>query len=96
MKTSTKKQLKGWDNTYEPKNLKINVRAWLAENDFRQEDIECIEEDATFADFKTCIDGKNEHGMNIIDTNKMIRFCDIYYIDSFLRDAIFDAIDAIA
>ena len=96
MKTSTKKQLKGWDNTYEPKNLKVNVRAWLAENDFRQEDIECIEEDATFADFKTCICGKSERGLNIIDTAKCGQFCDSYYMDTFLRDAIFDAIDAIA
>jgi len=96
MKTSTNVALNGWNNTFVPKNLNVKVADWLAENDFSEKDVESINEGVTFADFKTCICGKNEHGLDIIDTAKCGQFCVSCYMDSFLRDAIFDAIDAIA
>lgn len=95
MKTSTNKALARWRNTYAPKNLNVNVSAWLKENKFSQQDIETVKKDATFADFKSCIEGKSEHGLDIIDTERMMdQFCE-GFMDSFLRDAIFDAINEI-
>lgn len=89
MNTSTSKAVKGWNNTFAPKSLNIKVSEWLAENDFSNEDVECVDEDATFADFKECLDG------GYVDLSKMNRLCDGDYMDTFLRDAIYDAIDAI-
>ena len=96
MKTSTNIALKGWNNTFVPKNLNVKVAEWLAENDFSQEDVDNVYDNATFADFKTAIVGKSERGFNIVDTDKCCAFCNTQYMDSFLRDAIFDALDAIA
>lgn len=97
MKTSTNKRLEGWADTYEPRNLKVNVAAWLAENHFSDKDVKTVDPSATFADFKSCICGE-DHGIYTIDTAKMGRFIDNDegYADTFIRDAIYSAIKAIA
>lgn len=93
MKTSTNKQLTGWNDTYVPRNLNVKVAEWLQENGF-DNDVENVDADATFADFKSCICG-TDHGLYVIDTEKMGRYCDSYYMDTFLRDAIYSAIKAL-
>jgi hypothetical protein len=95
MKTSTNKEIKGWNNIYTPKNLKVKVAEWLAENDL-EDDAKNIDANATFADFKKFIQGTNEYGMQVVDVQACeIEYCENGYMDSFLRDVIFDALDAI-
>ena len=96
MKTSTNIELKGWNNTFVPKNLKVKVSAWLAENGL-EEDAQNIDSTATFADFKQFIIGTDKHGLQIVDCEACQReYVENGYMDSFLRDVIFDALSAIA
>lgn len=96
MKTSTKKVINGYRNTFTPKNLKVNVCAWMLENGLDEQDTNCIFADTTFADLKSCDKGVNEHGAHVIDWDRLDQFCYTYGMDSFIRDIIFDATFAIA
>lgn len=92
VKTSTSVQVPGWYDTFAPKSVNVNVSAWLSENHFSGSFISAVDADATFADFRGCIVG-HEKGMDVIDTVKMSRLC---LDDSFIRDAIYDALRSIA
>lgn len=94
MKTSTNKEIKGWKNIYTPKSVTIKVADWLSENGL-EDDAKNIAKDASFADFAKFINGKNKYGANIVDVDSCeIEFC-YGHMDSFLRDVVFDALDAV-
>jgi len=96
MKTSTNIEVKGWNKIYTPKNLKVKVAAWLAENDLA-DDAKNIDSKATFKDFQKFIIGTDEHGLQTVDVQACEReYVENGYMDSFLRDVIFDALTAIA
>lgn len=95
MNTSTKTMVPGWFKTFVPKSLNVKVAEWLAENEFSENDINAISDGTTFADFKSCIEGQSAAGLDIVNTDKCSRFLKSGYMDSFLRDAIFDAIRVI-
>lgn len=94
MKTSTNKELKGWRNIFAPKSLTVSVAEWLRENDLA-EDADNIEEWATFADFKKSIEKVDRDGRYTL-SNKYLDYAKDNYIDSFLRDVIYDGLRAIA
>lgn len=93
MKTSTNKELKGWRNTFVPKNEDVLIADWLRENDLA-EDADKTEEYVKFADLRKYI-VEQRNGRNVIDCEAMGEIMKDDYIDSFLRDILFDALDAI-
>ena len=95
MKTSTNKEIKGWRNTFTPKDLTVNVREWLLENGQDEDDATIFDAETTFADLKSCLAGKDQYGVQEIDYDKLGQFCCTNALDSFLRDITFDALSAI-
>ncbi|MBQ8938352.1 MAG: hypothetical protein IJ066_11665 [Bacteroidaceae bacterium] len=93
MKTSTNKELKCWKNTFAPKNENILIADWLRENDMAV-DADKTEGYVKFSDLRKYIVGQRG-GRNIIDCEAMGEIMKDDYIDSFLRDILFDALDAI-
>lgn len=93
MKTSTNKELKGWRNTFAPKNENILIADWLRENDLT-EDADKTEEYVKFSDIRKYIVEQRD-GRNVIDCEAMGEIMKDDYIDSCLRDILFDALDAI-
>lgn len=93
MKTSTNKELKGWRNTFVPKNENIFIAEWLLENGLA-EDADKTEEHVKFADLRKYI-VEQRNGRNVIDCEAMGEIMKDDYIDSFLRDILFDAHNAI-
>lgn len=92
MKTSTKKQINGWNGIYTPKNLKVNVCEWLRENGHDEEDCNVIFDETTFGDLKGCVASVDKNGTRTLDWDKLNNYLLTYYIDSYLRDVIFDAL----
>lgn len=88
MKTSTSAPLKGWRNTYAPKCENINVREWLKENGL-QNDAPTIRPRATFRNFRNCLDQGGR-----VDFRLLKRYT-LRDMDTFLRDAIYSALEAI-
>lgn len=91
MKTSTKKEIKGWRNIFTPKNLKVKVSEWLKENGHDDDDASVFE-GVTFADLKSCVIGKDARGLNKINYDKLDELTGYAYMDSYLRDVTFDAL----
>lgn len=93
MKTSTNKELKGWRNTFTPKNEDILIADWLRENGLA-EDADKTEEYVKFSDIRKYI-VRQSNGHEAINCEAMGEIMKDDYIDSFLRDILFDALDAI-
>ena len=95
MKTSTNKLIKGWNNTYAPKDFNVKVAEWLRENNC-EDDANNFDKNATFGDLKKFLQGTNEYGQNIVDVDAIeLEYVENGYMDSFMRDIIFDAYFAI-
>lgn len=90
MKTSTKKEIKGWRNIYTPKNLKVKVSDWLKENGHDDDDARVFE-GVTFGEMKACVDHIDEKGIRHINWDKFDSLICYRYMDSYLRDVTFDA-----
>ncbi len=90
MRTSTNKEVDGWRNIYAPKNLQVKVAEWLAENGLA-DDANNIEEWATFEHFMQEIEYIDKDGRYTL-SEKYEDLAKNNYIDSFLRDVIYDAI----
>lgn len=75
---SSRKRLRGWQETYAPKNQRVRVVDWLKENKFHVSDDNANDLGGmTFADVKR--QGVENMG----------------WLDTFLRDAIYDGVNSL-
>jgi hypothetical protein len=93
MKTSTTKELEDWRNTFAPKNEDILIADWLRENGLAK-DADKAEEYVKFSDLRKYI-VKQSDERTVIACGALGEIMKDGYIDSFLRDILFDALDAI-
>lgn len=85
--TTTEKIMKGWNNVKAPASLTVKVGEWMQENGFDADDVALVG-NLTLQDYAACFDG------NICDTERMDAMSQ-GHLDTYLRDAIFDAIQAV-